>query len=70
MSAPAQKPLPAPVRTMPTTCGSASALPMASRTSLAIVWVQALSCSGRFSVMMATGSSTSKMMCSYDMPAS
>ena len=70
MSAPAQKPLPAPVSTMPTTCGSASARAMASRSSLAMVWVQALSCSGRLSVMMATGSSISKRMCSYDMARS
>ena len=64
MSAPAQNPLPAPVSTMPTTSGSRSARPTASRTSLAIVWVQAFSASGRFSVMIATGSSISKRMCS------
>ena len=59
MSAPAQNPLPAPVMTMPTTAGSCSAAPTASRTSSAIVCVHTLSASGRFRVIVATGSSTS-----------
>ena len=58
MSAPAQKPLPAPVITMPTTAGSRSARPTASRTSAAIVPVHALRASGRLRVIVATGSST------------
>ena len=56
---PAQKPRPAPVRTMPTTAGSSTALVRASRSSISIVGVQAFSASGRLSVTVATGSSTS-----------
>ena len=58
MSAPAQKPLPAPVNTMPTTAGSAAARPTASRTSSAMTSVQALSDSGRLRVIVATSSAT------------
>src|SRR4051794_35394352 len=65
MSAPAQNPLPAPVMTMPTTSGSRSARPTASRTSAPIRLVHAFSASGRLRVMVATGSSTSKRICSY-----
>ena len=59
MSAPAQNPRPAPVSTMPTTAGSASAVATAWRTSLPMRLVHALSWSGRLRVMVATGSSTS-----------
>ena len=59
MSAPAQKPLPAPVITMPTTAGSRSASPTASRAPRRPSSVHALSGSGRLRVMVATGSSTS-----------
>src|SRR3984957_1383762 len=65
MSAPAQNPRPAPVITMPTTRGSRSAWLTAWRTSKPILSVQALSTSGRFSVIVATGSSTSYRICSY-----
>ena len=57
-SAPAQNARPAPVMTIPTTAGSASARSTAWRTSAAIRWVQAFSCAGRSRVMVATGSST------------
>ena len=56
---PAQNPRPAPVMTMPTTLRSAAARSTASRISPSIAPVHALSESGRFSVMVATGSSTS-----------
>ena len=59
MSAPAQNPRPAPVITMPTTRGSRSAWLTACRTSMPIRSVHAFSASGRFSVIVATGSSTS-----------
>ena len=58
-SAPAQKPRPAPVSTITTTRGSDSAAAIACFTSAAIRLVQALSWAGRFSVMVAIGSSTS-----------
>ena len=58
MSAPEQKPRPAPVITIARTPSSASALVRASRSSPAITTVQALSFSGRFSVTVATRSST------------
>jgi hypothetical protein len=58
MSAPAQKPRPAPVMTMARAAASAAALSTARRTSASISLVQALSLSGRLSVMVATKSST------------
>ena len=58
MSAPEQKPRPAPVITIALTASSASAFVRASRNSPAITTVQALSLSGRLSVMVATRSST------------
>jgi hypothetical protein len=58
MSAPAQKPRPAPVMTMARTQASAAALSTARRTSASISLVRALSLSGRLSVMVATKSST------------
>src|SRR5690606_24985093 len=48
-----------------TTRGSASAAAIACLTSAAIRFVHALSCAGRFSVIVATGSSTSYRICSY-----
>jgi hypothetical protein len=59
MSAPAQNARPAPVSTMPTTSGSASARETAWRTSAPIACENPFNVSGRFSVMVATGSSTS-----------
>jgi hypothetical protein len=44
---------------MPTTAGSVAARPMASLSSADMVAVQAFMASGRFNVMVATGSSTS-----------
>ncbi len=64
-SAPAQNPFPAPVRMIPTTAGSRSAWPNASATSKPMRAVQAFRNSGRLSVIVATGSATSYMMCSY-----
>ena len=58
MSAPAQKPLPAPVSTMTRTASSAEATRMAARTSRSISPRQALSLSGRLSVTVATPLST------------
>ncbi len=58
-SAPAQNARPAPVITMPTTARSASARATAWRTSAPMRVVQALRRSGRCSVMVATGSTTS-----------
>lgn len=59
MSAPAQKPRPAPVVTIAPTAGSSLARAMASVCSTAIVGVHALSRSGRLSVMIATSPRTS-----------
>jgi hypothetical protein len=59
MSAPAQKPRPAPVRTMTRTASSAAASVMAARTSRSITAVHALSLSGRLRVTVATRPSTS-----------
>ena len=59
MSAPAQKPRPAPVSTMPTTDVSRSAVAMACRSSAIIAPPIAFSRSGRLSVITATGPSTS-----------
>ncbi len=53
MSAPAQKPRPAPVSTMMPTLSSRSASSRLARTSFSMVAVQALSLSGRFNVMVA-----------------
>jgi hypothetical protein len=58
MSAPAQKPRPAPVSTMARTFVSALAFSNASRSSFDITAVQALSRSGRLSVTVATLSRT------------
>ena len=62
MSAPAQKPRPAPVMTMAPICGSAFASSIAVACSTAIAGVQAFSFSGRFSVMSATASRRSTVM--------
>ena len=59
MSAPAQNARPAPVMMMPTTAGSALARATASRISRSMRLVQAFIASGRFNVIVATGSSTS-----------
>jgi hypothetical protein len=59
MSAPAQKPRPAPVSTMTRTPLSAAAACMASRTSRSMVGVHAFMRSGRLSVMVAILSPTS-----------
>ena len=59
MSAPAQKPRPAPVVTMAPTAGSSLARVMASTCCSAIVGVQAFRRSGRLSVMTATSPRTS-----------
>ncbi len=59
MSAPAQKPRPAPVMTITRTSSSAAASLMAPRTLFSIVAVQAFNLSGRLSVMVATRSATS-----------
>ena len=59
MSAPAQKPRPAPVVTMAPTAGSSLARRMASACSSAIVGVHALSRSGRLRVITATSPRTS-----------
>ena len=64
MSAPAQKPRPAPVTTIAPTRSSASASSMASLSSAPIWGVQALSFSGRFRVSSATSSRRSLMICS------
>ena len=64
MSAPAQKPRPAPVRMIPRTAWSAEAACIAARSSCDILRVQALSLSGRFSVTVAMPSRTSYRMCS------
>ncbi len=66
MSAPAQNPRPAPVITIPTTSRSRSARLAASASSAPIVGVHAFSASGRFNVIVATGSDTSYRICSYD----
>ena len=58
MSAPAQKPRPAPVSTITRTAGSSVASRMAARTSRSISPRQAFSRSGRFRVITATPSST------------
>jgi hypothetical protein len=58
MSAPAQKPRPAPVRTMARTSSLASASIMASRNWRAVTAVKALRLSARLSVMVATPSAT------------
>ena len=64
-SAPAQKPLPAPVIMMAFTSSSASARSNASMSSVIIVPVKALSFSGRFSVIVRIPSSSmSKRICS------
>jgi hypothetical protein len=59
MSAPAQNPRPAPVRTITRTASSRAASPIARRTSPPITSVHALSFSGRFSVIVAMRSFTS-----------
>ena len=59
MSAPAQKPRPAPVRTMTLTPGSSAATRMARRSSPSMTPRQALSRSGRLRVTVATPASTS-----------
>ena len=59
MSAPAQKPRPAPVSTITRTASSRAASVMAARTSRPICAVHALSLSGRCSVTVATRSFTS-----------
>ncbi len=59
MSAPEQKPRPAPVRMITRTSSSASAARMAASTSFSMIIVQALSFSGRLSVMVAMRSATS-----------
>jgi hypothetical protein len=59
MSAPAQKPRPAPVSTMTRTVSSRVASSIARRTSRPITPVQALSLSGRFRVTVAMRSRTS-----------
>ena len=64
MSAPAQKPRPAPVTTMAPTAGSALQRSMASTNSSFIRAVQAFSRSGRFSVSTATLPSISNRICS------
>ena len=58
-SAPAQNARPAPVTITARTASSASAWSNATSSSSSIVPVKALSCSGRFSVMIAAGPSTS-----------
>jgi hypothetical protein len=58
MSAPAQKPRPAPVMMIATTERSASACASACELRAHAIG-QALSCFGRFSVMIAAGSATS-----------
>ena len=63
MSAPAQKPRPAPVSTITRTASSRSASSMAWRTSLPIVRVHALSFSGRLRVTVAMLSSTAYAIC-------
>ena len=65
MSAPAQNPRPAPVRTMPTTRSSRSAAAIACFISAIMLPVIAFNCSGRFRVIVAIGSSTSYLMSSY-----
>ena len=57
-SAPAQKARPAPVTMTALTLSSASVASKAAITSVFIWWVKAFSRSGRFSVMVATPSST------------
>ena len=64
MSAPEQKPRPAPVSTITRTALSSLATRIAAFTSWAMVPVQAFSRSGRFSVMVATPASTSYKICS------
>jgi len=59
MSAPAQKPRPAPVRTMTFTSASSAARRMAWRSSASITPRQAFSRSGRLRVTVATPASTS-----------
>ncbi len=58
-SSPEQNPRPAPVMTMPTTRGSRAASSTASRNAASIENVSAFNVSGRFRVIVATGSSTS-----------
>ena len=65
MSAPAQKPLPAPVSTTAPMLGSASAASMASTSSALIVGVQAFIFSGRSSVSSTTSPRCSLRICSY-----
>ena len=65
MSAPAQKALPFPVSKITTTRGSFSADARACLISWPIRAVQALRRSGRDSVSVAMGSSTSYSICSY-----
>jgi len=64
MSAPAQKPRPAPVSTITRTASSRAASSMAWRTSRPITAVHAFSFSGRFRVTVATRSFTSYRICS------
>ena len=59
MSAPAQKPRPAPVSTITRTASSRVASSIACRTSRPMTEVQALSLSGRFRVTVAMRSRTS-----------
>ncbi|MBV6430198.1 MAG: hypothetical protein IANPNBLG_00302 [Bryobacteraceae bacterium] len=59
MSAPAQNPRPAPVRTIARTSSSAAALQIAAAVSSSIRRVQAFNLSGRFNVTVATASDTS-----------
>ena len=64
MSAPAQKPRPAPVSTITRTDSSRAASSIACRTSRPITPVHALSFSGRFSVTVAMRSFVSYRICS------
>ena len=64
MSAPAQKPRPAPVTTTARTDGSVAAPSIACRNSVSMRCVQALSLSGRFSVTVSTWSATCRLICS------
>jgi hypothetical protein len=61
-SSPAQKPRPAPVMTMPTTRWSTTHASTARRISPSVWYVKALSLSGRFRRITATGSSISRSM--------
>src|SRR5262245_22969826 len=69
-SAPAQKPRPAPVRRIATTRRSCSACANACLTSAPMRSVQAFNTAGRFSWIVAIGSSTSYRISSYTLRSS